>query len=1215
MSQNAPQKEEKITKEIRFAVVMYGGVSLAIYMNGIAQELLYMVRATAGNPQEKMASSKTKGTVSVYKELAEYLSEHVTPLFKHKFVVDIISGTSAGGINGVCLAKGLVKGLDNLKALEKMWLDEGDLSKLLNDKSSDLGLFCSKEPKTSLLNSQRMYAKLFEAFKNMEDSATEKSNNGKGARSLVDSLDLFVTATDLRGLQLPIQLSDGNTYEHIHKFVFPFKYRREQPNHFTSGHDPLLAFASRCTSSFPTAFEPVKLADLHPLLKKELSKKDYLKFKNNLNHWKKEFFRGYEITTDAIELEEREFADGGYLDNRPFGHAIQAIHEREYDCPLERKLLFIDPAPESKKTKQKKKDNEISFIENTKLAAIDLPGYETIREEINFLQKRNRWINSTNQILETLRPINTQRLNTIILEKYLFYSKQKIERTTFAQTKAAKTNKESDIREIRQYIESLDLGGQPLTFMKTNSLLPFMDPNLHFFSILPNSDNTYQDSFLEKLVDPQKRDAIDKDIFECLRFPNKDMKEMVRLYGDGYPPFHYAKIEKITDFITLVISRASNIKEQSADHQAIRMLVYQWRKSTFLRDKIKEKKTENIFIERYDIDFHIRRLIYLRKLLEDTLLSGTDLDGIQTKVKPGNNIEAQNLHKTIVNALKRLYRIKKKLLLFGNENPLANSIDSLTNKLQRKNVELSRIYQHLSKENNTKALSDDFSSLIEQVVPESSRADFEREFNSLMTKISNFIHQGLPEELPEDPMGSPPKENLEGTDAIKKEIETAISQFSKTDLLNAVYLLFLYYYGYDLHEITTFQLFAGGEYGEGTNIDIHRISPLDAINLWDDENNKKAKLAGISLSAFGGFLDREWRRNDIMWGRLDGAERLISALIPDHKDKQIITVLRPNEKYSSIKKRFIDKAQLTIVSETIAEWLKELECPRFTSTRSEEHYRRLLSIKDGLERPNTRIIKAPKENLENEKYLSAFSIKCFKQRSLKSAEALIKWVKPEFAFRNLGATINESVKPTEQQHGPQWKKVFRDKYEFHRDMEPEPSLRYLGRASGIASSMIDRLDPGEGITKKISSYLKKLNWILLGLLDFSTPKTFKGILFSYWMHLFVLVSTVIIIGSYLISLPNIFRAFGIGLLIISLFILIFKCFLTVTVHKITCSRIIRSLASVIIFFSLTGLFFVLIALYDAVLNHGTDFISAFGAAFGQSWEKVTGRLVQLFKGG
>ncbi len=34
-------------QEVRFAIVMYGGVSLAIYINGIAQELYHLVSSTA----------------------------------------------------------------------------------------------------------------------------------------------------------------------------------------------------------------------------------------------------------------------------------------------------------------------------------------------------------------------------------------------------------------------------------------------------------------------------------------------------------------------------------------------------------------------------------------------------------------------------------------------------------------------------------------------------------------------------------------------------------------------------------------------------------------------------------------------------------------------------------------------------------------------------------------------------------------------------------------------------------------------------------------------------------------------------------------------------------------------------------------------------------------------------------------------------------------
>src|SRR5437763_8395402 len=37
----------QVEKEVRFAIVMYGGVSLAVYINGVAQELLHMVRSTA----------------------------------------------------------------------------------------------------------------------------------------------------------------------------------------------------------------------------------------------------------------------------------------------------------------------------------------------------------------------------------------------------------------------------------------------------------------------------------------------------------------------------------------------------------------------------------------------------------------------------------------------------------------------------------------------------------------------------------------------------------------------------------------------------------------------------------------------------------------------------------------------------------------------------------------------------------------------------------------------------------------------------------------------------------------------------------------------------------------------------------------------------------------------------------------------------------------
>ncbi|HEX6187617.1 MAG TPA: hypothetical protein VFZ40_06035, partial [Pyrinomonadaceae bacterium] len=79
-------------KEIRFAVVMYGGVSLAIYINGIAQELLRLVRSTAeaydrgdsrqalsavpreADDDEDTNAQKLSGTERVYRKLSYLLS-------------------------------------------------------------------------------------------------------------------------------------------------------------------------------------------------------------------------------------------------------------------------------------------------------------------------------------------------------------------------------------------------------------------------------------------------------------------------------------------------------------------------------------------------------------------------------------------------------------------------------------------------------------------------------------------------------------------------------------------------------------------------------------------------------------------------------------------------------------------------------------------------------------------------------------------------------------------------------------------------------------------------------------------------------------------------------------------------------------------------------------------------------------------------------------
>lgn len=217
-----PDKMDPIQKEIRFSVVMYGGVSLAIYINGVSQEIFKMVRATArkeyhaiaepDNNEYLLSDEELSGSEKVYRQLGK--------LLKASFVVDILSGTSAGGINAVYLAKSLAND-QPFQPLKDLWIREGDINLLINDKDSlaDLAGLSAQPETASLLNSQRMYYKLLAALDSMDGlpiPANQASLNGGPFKKspYVGELDLFVTApiyTDCRCLPAKLLIEASET--------------------------------------------------------------------------------------------------------------------------------------------------------------------------------------------------------------------------------------------------------------------------------------------------------------------------------------------------------------------------------------------------------------------------------------------------------------------------------------------------------------------------------------------------------------------------------------------------------------------------------------------------------------------------------------------------------------------------------------------------------------------------------------------------------------------------------------------------------------------------------------------------------------------------------------------------------------------------------------------------------------------------------------------
>ena len=117
-----PRMSADVT-ELRLALVCDGGVSLAIYIHGVTKELQHVVTASRAVDRVREGDGRDaalKGLTASQLAYFDALEASPTPV---TVVIDVISGTSAGGINGVCLAKALSGGLSQ-DSMTSMWWNE-----------------------------------------------------------------------------------------------------------------------------------------------------------------------------------------------------------------------------------------------------------------------------------------------------------------------------------------------------------------------------------------------------------------------------------------------------------------------------------------------------------------------------------------------------------------------------------------------------------------------------------------------------------------------------------------------------------------------------------------------------------------------------------------------------------------------------------------------------------------------------------------------------------------------------------------------------------------------------------------------------------------------------------------------------------------------------------------------------------------------------------
>ena len=135
-----PEVQDFAKQEVRLAAVLNGGVSLAVWMSGVTLEFHHLAMASAG-----------LGSWPTYAEVLDVLGATAR--------VDVIAGTSAGGLNGAFLALGLTRKLD-FTGLRDVWAEAGALESLLRKP-------LSKNPPSALSGDGYFLAKIRTAFTDM----------------------------------------------------------------------------------------------------------------------------------------------------------------------------------------------------------------------------------------------------------------------------------------------------------------------------------------------------------------------------------------------------------------------------------------------------------------------------------------------------------------------------------------------------------------------------------------------------------------------------------------------------------------------------------------------------------------------------------------------------------------------------------------------------------------------------------------------------------------------------------------------------------------------------------------------------------------------------------------------------------------------------------------------------------------------------------------
>jgi patatin-related protein len=408
-------------KELRLALICYGGISLAVYMHGITKEVWRLARASRAFHSAEEADD---GSEAVYRRLIEAIARECD--LDIRVLVDILAGASAGGINAVFLAEAIASGR-SLEPLTDLWLETADVDRLIDPALSRFSRLAKtaavplawawssrrgalertveaehrEEIRGKLANfvRARWFAPPFSGpgFTRLLLGAFDAMASGPEGPPLLPGyhpLDLFVTVTDFYGYSEQLRLnSPSEVIEQEHRLILSF--RRSGPEPLADAAE--LTFAARATASFPGAFPPFQVGELDSVLEERGS------------DWpgRSDFLTRVLPRQSALgTAQSTVLIDGSVLANAPFRPAIRALQNRPAHREVDRRFVYIDPKPgvRSVRLGPGGGDEAPGFFATILGALSDIPREQPIRDNLEAIDQRSSTIRRLRRIVEAMRP-------------------------------------------------------------------------------------------------------------------------------------------------------------------------------------------------------------------------------------------------------------------------------------------------------------------------------------------------------------------------------------------------------------------------------------------------------------------------------------------------------------------------------------------------------------------------------------------------------------------------------------------------------------------------------------------------------------------------------------------------------------------------------------------------------------------------------------------